>query len=182
MSSLKWQCYYYCLPLKGHYVAAMTVNSTSGNNSRRDNNTLHWLDSLNILKNFHILFIIMPLITYVDYCAFHVNGNQKNVAWFYPQLNIGRYLAVYAHLTFCVCVLVTQSCLTFCDPMDCSSPGSSVHGVLQAKMLEWVALTFSRASSQPRDRTQVSWLQADSLLSESLRHTVDKILFGFCNE
>ena len=55
----------------------------------------------------------------------------------------------------CVC-LVTQSCLTLCDPMDCSPPGSSVHGILQAKILEWVAMPFSRGSSQPRDRTQVS--------------------------
>ena len=39
-----------------------------------------------------------------------------------------------------VCVLVAQSCLTFCDPMDCSPPGSSVHGILQARTLEWVAI------------------------------------------
>ena len=43
-----------------------------------------------------------------------------------------------------------------CDPMDCSSPGSSVHGILQARMLEWVAIFFSRGSSQPRNQTQVS--------------------------
>ena len=43
-----------------------------------------------------------------------------------------------------------QSCLTFCDPMDCSPPGSSVHGILQARILEWVAISFSRGSSQPR--------------------------------
>ena len=51
---------------------------------------------------------------------------------------------------------VAQSCPTLCDPVDCSSPGSSVHGILQARMLEWVAISFSRGSSQPRDRTQVS--------------------------
>ena len=43
-----------------------------------------------------------------------------------------------------------------CDPMDCSPPGSSVHGILQARTLEWVAISFSRGSSQPRDRTLVS--------------------------
>ena len=42
---------------------------------------------------------------------------------------------------------VTQSCLTLCDPMDCSLPGSSVHGILQATILEWVAISFSRGSS-----------------------------------
>ena len=50
--------------------------------------------------------------------------------------------------------------------MDCSPPGSSVHGILQARVLEWVAIPFSRGFSQPRDRTQVSTLQADSLPSE----------------
>ena len=51
---------------------------------------------------------------------------------------------------------VVQSCLTLCDPMDCSLPGSSVRGIFQARVLEWVAVSFSRRSSQPRDRTQVS--------------------------
>ena len=45
---------------------------------------------------------------------------------------------------------VTQSCLTLCDPVDCSPPGSSVRGILQARILEWVAISFSRGSSQPR--------------------------------
>ena len=51
---------------------------------------------------------------------------------------------------------VAQSCLTLCYPVDCSPPGSSVHGILQARILEWVAISFSRGSSQPRDRTPVS--------------------------
>ena len=51
--------------------------------------------------------------------------------------------------------LVAQLCLTLCDPMDCSLPGSSIHGILQAKILEWVAIPFSRESSQPADQTQV---------------------------
>ena len=50
------------------------------------------------------------------------------------------------------CVLVTQSCLTLCIPMDCSPPGSSVCGILQARILEWVAIPFSRGSSQPRNQ------------------------------
>ncbi|CAM9632051.1 unnamed protein product [Rangifer tarandus platyrhynchus] len=62
--------------------------------------------------------------------------------------------------------LVPQSCLTPCDPMDCSLPGSSVHGILQTRILEWVAIPFSRGSSQPRDRSGSLALQADSLLSE----------------
>ena len=52
-------------------------------------------------------------------------------------------------------VLVAQSCPALCDPMDYSPPGSSVHGILQARILEWVAMPFSRGSS-PKDRTWVS--------------------------
>ena len=51
---------------------------------------------------------------------------------------------------------VAQSCLTLWDPMDCSLPGSSVHGILQARILEWVAIPFSRRSSQSRDWTWFS--------------------------
>ena len=48
-------------------------------------------------------------------------------------------------------VFIAQLCLTLCDPMGCNLPGSSVHGILQAKILEWIAISFSRGSSQPRD-------------------------------
>ena len=58
-------------------------------------------------------------------------------------------------LLLCGC-WVAQSCLAQCDPMDRSPPGSSVHGILQARILEQVAIPFSRGSSWPRDRTQVS--------------------------
>ena len=50
---------------------------------------------------------------------------------------------------------VTQLCPTLCDHMDCSLPGSSLHGILQARVLEWVAISFSRGSSRPRDWTWV---------------------------
>ena len=56
----------------------------------------------------------------------------------------------------CVCMSVTQLCPTLCDPMNCSPPGFSVHGILQARTLEWIAIPFSRGSSWPRDRTLVS--------------------------
>ena len=51
---------------------------------------------------------------------------------------------------------VAQSCPTLCDPMDCSLPGSSAHGIFKARVLEWGVVSFSRGSSQPRDQTQVS--------------------------
>ena len=57
----------------------------------------------------------------------------------------------------CVC-LVTSVGLTLCDPMDCSLPGSSLHGILQARILGWVAVPLSRGCSQPRDRTWMSYI------------------------
>ena len=58
---------------------------------------------------------------------------------------------------------IAQSCLTLCDPMDCSLPSSSVHGIFQARILEWVAISFSRASSQPKDWTHVSCIDKQIL-------------------
>ena len=65
-------------------------------------------------------------------------------------------LLVCVCVCVCVCVWVAQACLTLCDPMNCSLPGFPVHGILQARILEWTAIPFSRGSSRPRDRTLVS--------------------------
>ena len=63
----------------------------------------------------------------------------------------GKPICIYL-----TCVLVAQLCLTLCNPMDCSPPGFSVYGIVQARILEWIAIPFSRGTSQPRDRTLVS--------------------------
>ena len=55
-----------------------------------------------------------------------------------------------------ICCLVAKSCPTLCDPMDCSPPGSSVRGISQVRTLEWIAISFCRGSSQPRDQTLTS--------------------------
>ena len=65
-----------------------------------------------------------------------------------------------------VCGLVAQSCLTICDPMDWSLPGSSVHGILQARILEWVAIPFSSYLPDPVIEPRPPTLQANSLPSE----------------
>ena len=57
---------------------------------------------------------------------------------------------------FCCCCLVTELYLTLCDPMDCGPLVSSVHGILQARILQWVAISFSRGSFQPSDQIQFS--------------------------
>ena len=51
---------------------------------------------------------------------------------------------------------IAQSCPTLCNPMDCSLPGSSIHGIFQARVLEWAAISFSRGSSRPRDRSCIA--------------------------
>ena len=74
------------------------------------------------------------------------------------------------------CVLVAQSCPALCNPTDCSPPGSSVRGIFQARILEWVAISSSRGSSWPRDRMQSPALQADSLPFEFYIRILSKLL------
>ena len=62
-------------------------------------------------------------------------------------------------------MLIAQSCPTLRDPMDCRPPGSSVHGIFQARILEWVTIPFSR-DSQPRDRTLVSCITDKTITQE----------------
>ena len=76
---------------------------------------------------------------------------------------------------------VTQSCPTPCDPMDCSLPGSSVHGILQARILEWVAIPFSRGSSQPSDQTQVSSVVGGFLTIWATREASSSVQFSNCH-
>ena len=74
---------------------------------------------------------------------------------------------------------VIQSCLTLCDTMDCSPPGSSVHGIFQARILEWVAIAFSRGYSRSRDQTQVSYIAGRHFTfwatREALNHNKDSL-------
>ena len=64
----------------------------------------------------------------------------------------------YAYVMLCCAVLSHFSCVQLCNPMDCSQPGSSVHGVLQTGILEWVAMPSSSGSSWPRNQTRVSYV------------------------
>ena len=68
----------------------------------------------------------------------------------HPYMTTGKTTALTR------CTFVAQSCPTLCNPVDCSPPGSSVHGILQARILEWVAIPFSRESSQAGNQTRVS--------------------------
>ena len=73
--------------------------------------------------------------------------------WCYTEQSLGNFLWKWKWM---VKMLVTQLCPTLCHPMDCSLPGSFIYGIFQTRVLEWVAISFSRGPSQPRDRTPVS--------------------------
>ena len=81
-------------------------------------------------------------------------------------LRCKSFLYVLESSPLCDISELAQSCPTLCDPMDCSPPGSSLHGILQARIVEWIAISFSRGTSRPRDRTRVPTFQAGALPSE----------------
>ena len=76
----------------------------------------------------------------------------------------------------CVFLLVTQSYVTLCDPMDCILPGSSVHEILQARILEWVVIPFSRGSSPPRDLPTLGLLHCRQILYHLSHQDIQMIL------
>ena len=95
--------------------------------------------------------------------VFQHHGSKASVLWrsaffivqlSHPYMTTGKMIAS-TRWTFVDKVKseseVAQSYPTLCDPMDCSLPGFSLHGILQARVLEWVAISFSRGSSRPRD-------------------------------
>ena len=79
---------------------------------------------------------------------------------------LATFQVLNSYMQLCVNMLVTQLCLTLCDPMDCSSPGSSVHGISQAKILESVAFPSPWDLPNPGIKQGSSALQEDSLWSE----------------
>ena len=87
--------------------------------------------------------------------VFHGREGQKATSPL-DRTHFHVYRQAFFHIACELLQFSAQSCLTLCDPMDCSPPGSSVHEISQAKILEWVAFSFSRGSSQPRERTYVS--------------------------
>ena len=83
----------------------------------------------------------------------------------------------------CCCRLIAKSCPTLSNPMDCSPPGSCVHGISQARILEWVAISLSKGSSRPKDQTWVSCIGKWILYHWATREALEKKLklpFPFC--
>ena len=104
-------------------------------------------------------------VTYREY------GKARLTLWFWTGISITSMLC-----------LAAQSRPTLCDPMDCSPPGSSVHGILQARILEWAAMPSSRGSSQPRNQTHVSHITGDSLSHEGSPGILGWVAYPFSRE
>ena len=91
------------------------------------------------------------------YLIYEKHLEQSALFWWWNGFFLLLVLLLFQNMTkIYVHAKSLQSCLTLWDPMDCSLPGTSVCGILQARILEWVAVSFSRGTSQPRDQTWVS--------------------------
>ena len=105
-----------------------------------------WLNNIPCICTHHILFT--HSFVYSCLSCLHISAVVNIIA-----VNIGEQVSIWVCVWVCV-----LSHIWLCDPVDCSPPGSSVHGLLQARTLEWVAISFSSGSSWPRDWTQVSYV------------------------
>ena len=99
---------------------------------------------------------------YLCMCAYVCTHVYIRVTGMYHHIlsSFAKYIKIMniCWLFSCVCMLVSQLCLTLCNFMDCTLPGSSVHEISQARILEWVAISFSRGSSWPRYQTWVFFI------------------------
>ena len=99
------------------------------------------------------------------FCSYFGDGNISVFAIcssMFKQQNLFKYNLEYNYASEKVKMLVTQSCLTLSDHMDCGPPGSSVHGILQTKILEWVAITFSKCSLSSSHKRQLETITTSS--------------------
>ena len=139
-----------------------------------------------------VFFLLIPLFIIPLFSLFYLEKamapHSSTPAWKIPRTEEpGRLQSMRSHrvghdwsdlaaaavfLLVCMCVLSRVSRLQLCNPMDYSPSGSSVHGISQARILEWVAIPFSRGSSQPRDQTlylckkiRYCWATGEALLS-----------------
>ena len=105
-----------------------------------------------------IPWFLVHTIHWVNFCLLQdfLLSETKLSILFWRQITSIFHPLFWGQMLLYCCSQIAKLCLTLCDPMDCSLPGFSVHGILQARRLEWVAMLSSRGSSRPRDQTCVS--------------------------
>ena len=108
-----------------------------------------------------LVYLLWTTVTQIPYLSILSSNISLFTSFFHVAICLGGAIVYLSHFwtpqVWCLCVYAKslQSGPTLSDPMDCSPPGSSVHGILQARILEWVAISFFRESSQLRDQTCV---------------------------
>ena len=111
----------------------------------------------------------------------YVYTHTHTYMYVYTHTHICMYIYIHIHI-YGVDGLDAKSCLTLWDPMDCNPPGSSLHWVFQARILEWVAIPYSRGSSWPRDWTRVSCLAGGFFTTEPHEKSLLEILLDLKGE
>ena len=131
-----------------------------------------------ILNNYEFLSFYFTFTLYILYLGHFINIRRILCGHRFHFLSIscqdGRVGLIH-HM----CVLISQSCPILWDQMDCSLPGSSVHGISQARILEWVAISSSRGSSWPRDQTHVPYTGTQILIHSATRE-IPKCFISRC--
>ena len=125
------------------------------------------VDKQHLISNKHCSFCILAHfflnknpMRYVQMYPHFNDGETTNVKWL-AQDHLASHWQSQVLRTLCLTTVrakLLQSCLTLCDPVNCSPPGSSLHGILHVRLLKWVAISSSRESSQPRDQTSISYV------------------------
>ena len=163
----KWQSTPVFLPGKSHGGRSLVGYSSCGHKELDTIEQLHFLSITQIvsLSSFLAEFLSFQYLNF--YSSMYVLLYVNVPCWISTVMHrsalravsINQYLVSVCVPKFClacVCAKLLQLCPILCDPVDCNLPDSSVHGILQARILEQVAVPFSRGSPQPRDQTHVS--------------------------
>ena len=135
------------------FIFQPEISSLSKSNLMRSLNTQNRENGILLQRfNCEFKFYISLSLNSTQCESFDEHRNFKLILWI---TGVVVCISGFNFYILCCCCVVIQLCLTLCDPMDCSLRGLFVHGVFQARILEWVAISFSRESSQLRDLTCV---------------------------